>query len=370
MTVAKSPGKPLFSALTGLASLAILLQGLWAGIFLEHDGRRDEAGGWIDVHARGGEVALMLAVCRRPWRSWRCRCGCRYGHTRGAGRGPTPLGVATAKTDADRSLKKTASGTGTVPDCSVPRCPPPRKLVAGCGTGGVRMRGSDRNGPWAAGLLLIAGCAYSLWLLEFFLPTGLDPVRSFVSEHYPVFQPYQRLFRAADVVAGTAYVLAADLLRRVLPPARAAAALCWSLVVFGAGTVIDAVFVPDCVSTVDPVCERLEFTGQVSWPHLVHLGSSVVTEFAVVVVAFATVRLAGRYGSRADRKLVRVLFTSWVVAGFACVAAYPFGWPGLPQRIQLLVVSAATAAGAARCLHGHHTPPRMGGEAARAAGIM
>lgn len=223
------------------------------------------------------------------------------------------------------------------------------------------MRGSGRNRPWAAALLLIAGGVYSLWLLEFFLPTGLDPLRSFVSEHYPVFQPYQQLFRAADVVAGAAYVLAAGLLWRILPPVRSAVALCWSLVVFGAGTVIDAVFVPDCVSTTDPVCERLEFTGQVSWQHLVHLGSSVVTQLAVVVIAFAALRLAGRYGSRADRKLVRVLFTMWAVAGLACVAAYPFGWPGLPQRIQLLVMSAATAAGAVRCFHRHHTlPPRSG----------
>src|SRR5689334_22486428 len=43
----------LFSALTGLAALAVLLQGLWAGVFLEHDGQRDDAGSWIDVHARG-----------------------------------------------------------------------------------------------------------------------------------------------------------------------------------------------------------------------------------------------------------------------------------------------------------------------------
>jgi len=136
------------------------------------------------------------------------------------------------------------------------------------------MRGSDRTGQWTAGLLLVAGGAYGLWLLEFFLPTGVDPVRSFVSEHYPVFQPYQQFFRAADVVAGAAYVPATWLLRRVLPPTRSAAALRWSLVVFGAGTVIDAVFVPDCVSTVDPACARLEFTGQVSWQHLTHLGSS------------------------------------------------------------------------------------------------
>jgi hypothetical protein len=53
---------PLFSSLIGLAALAVLLQGVWAGLFLEHDGRRDAAGTWIDVHARGGEVALLFAL--------------------------------------------------------------------------------------------------------------------------------------------------------------------------------------------------------------------------------------------------------------------------------------------------------------------
>jgi hypothetical protein len=53
---------PLFAALIGLAGVTVLLQGLWAGIFLEHDGKRDAAGNWIDVHARGGEVAILLAV--------------------------------------------------------------------------------------------------------------------------------------------------------------------------------------------------------------------------------------------------------------------------------------------------------------------
>src|SRR4051795_5528288 len=62
-----------FSALTGLASLAILLQGLWAGIFLQHDGQRDAAGYWIDVHARGGEVALVLAIAAAVVALWRLR---------------------------------------------------------------------------------------------------------------------------------------------------------------------------------------------------------------------------------------------------------------------------------------------------------
>ena len=51
----------LVEVLIGLSALAILLQGLWAGIFLEHDGQRD-ASGWIDVHGHGGEVALGLAA--------------------------------------------------------------------------------------------------------------------------------------------------------------------------------------------------------------------------------------------------------------------------------------------------------------------
>jgi MFS family permease len=63
----------VYSALTGLAALAVALQGLWAGIFLEHDGQRDDAGGWIDVHARGGEVAILLAVLATGWALVRLR---------------------------------------------------------------------------------------------------------------------------------------------------------------------------------------------------------------------------------------------------------------------------------------------------------
>ncbi len=63
----------IYQALTGLAALAVLLQGLWAGIFLEHDGHRDDAEGWIDVHARGGEVALLLAALAAVWALARLR---------------------------------------------------------------------------------------------------------------------------------------------------------------------------------------------------------------------------------------------------------------------------------------------------------
>ncbi len=52
-------GDKIFASLTGLAALAVLLQGLWAGLFLQPGG---EEAGWVDVHARGGEVAILLAA--------------------------------------------------------------------------------------------------------------------------------------------------------------------------------------------------------------------------------------------------------------------------------------------------------------------
>lgn len=64
-TLDTAPARPrsvLYGALIGIAALVVLLQGLWAGIFLEHDGARDAASGWIDLHARGADVAIVLGI--------------------------------------------------------------------------------------------------------------------------------------------------------------------------------------------------------------------------------------------------------------------------------------------------------------------
>ena len=50
----------LFTILTGLAALVIVLQGAWAGLFI-HEGH-DYQQGWVDVHARGGDTAIGLAL--------------------------------------------------------------------------------------------------------------------------------------------------------------------------------------------------------------------------------------------------------------------------------------------------------------------
>jgi hypothetical protein len=49
---------PIFAALTGLTSLAILLQGLFAGEFIGHGAH----GGWLSAHDVNGYVVVVLAV--------------------------------------------------------------------------------------------------------------------------------------------------------------------------------------------------------------------------------------------------------------------------------------------------------------------
>ena len=49
-----------YSALVGLASLGVLLQALWAGLFV-HEGEEYEQK-WVHVHAIGADVTIALAI--------------------------------------------------------------------------------------------------------------------------------------------------------------------------------------------------------------------------------------------------------------------------------------------------------------------
>ncbi len=51
---------PAFSALIGLATLGILLQGLWAGLFIKEG--EDYQEGWVHVHALGAETTIALSA--------------------------------------------------------------------------------------------------------------------------------------------------------------------------------------------------------------------------------------------------------------------------------------------------------------------
>jgi 4-amino-4-deoxy-L-arabinose transferase-like glycosyltransferase len=60
MTSTRRATSLAYTVLIGLAAVTILLQGLWAGLFLRPHG--DSGNDWLDVHARGGEVALALSA--------------------------------------------------------------------------------------------------------------------------------------------------------------------------------------------------------------------------------------------------------------------------------------------------------------------
>jgi heme A synthase len=61
----------LYRVLVGLAALGILLQGLWAGIFIRPGQAFD--GTWVFVHARGAEVTIACALGAAVVAFWRLR---------------------------------------------------------------------------------------------------------------------------------------------------------------------------------------------------------------------------------------------------------------------------------------------------------
>ena len=58
--VSERAGSPLFSAVVGLAGLVILLQAVWAGLFIREGANFTD--NWVTVHSIGGTVAMVLAL--------------------------------------------------------------------------------------------------------------------------------------------------------------------------------------------------------------------------------------------------------------------------------------------------------------------
>ena len=51
---------PVYSVLIGLASLGVLLQGVWAGAFMREG--QEYGGPWLEVHDTGAKVTFVLAA--------------------------------------------------------------------------------------------------------------------------------------------------------------------------------------------------------------------------------------------------------------------------------------------------------------------
>ena len=58
-TAPRTRPHPAFSALVGLTTLGVLLQGLWAGLFMREG---NDYGAWLAVHQHAAEATIVLAL--------------------------------------------------------------------------------------------------------------------------------------------------------------------------------------------------------------------------------------------------------------------------------------------------------------------
>ncbi|GHF59329.1 hypothetical protein GCM10010218_46030 [Streptomyces mashuensis] len=185
---------------------------------------------------------------------------------------------------------------------------------------------------WAVALLTAAAVVYNDWLLALFLPTGLDPRHSYVSELYAADQPFHVLFGAVEVLAA-ALVVAGALLALRRPANRWARAGWWSLVGFGVSSVADVVVPMRCAPSVEHPCEAVNpwHTTTSAFVHLALFASMLL----LTVGLDAAARPPGPVRRWGPWVLGSALATALATVG--ALLGHP-GWHGVPQRAHLTLV--------------------------------
>ncbi|MFG2646609.1 DUF998 domain-containing protein [Streptomyces sp. NPDC048436] len=203
--------------------------------------------------------------------------------------------------------------------------------------------------PAAVSALLALGAfAYSAWLIEPFLGTGLSPVSSYVSELAAQDQPFGTLFRTTDLTAGL-LVLTAAVSALLWLPRRWATNAGWAgLALFGAATAVDSRLPMSCAPTADAGCAARERAGLVPATHAAHVvSSSVAVTGALVGVVVLTLaaRRCGVLPSLAGTLalflvLLELAATTWTLAAIAAFDAGQGTWGmGIGQRLQVLLIA-------------------------------
>ncbi|MGW6783159.1 MULTISPECIES: DUF998 domain-containing protein [unclassified Streptomyces] len=206
---------------------------------------------------------------------------------------------------------------------------------------------------WPVALLIgLAGAAYTAWVLEVVLSTGLNPIETYVSELAAQDQPLGGLFRATDFTAGmlafTGGLLALIRLLKYAESRRLWAVVGWAgLTLFGAATAADAWLPLSCTPTADPECAARETAGLVPATHQAHAVSSTLAMTGALVGLVALTVAARRYGwfapiARYGPALValELLATAWTLSAIAMFTAGRGTWAlGAGQRLQVLLVA-------------------------------
>ncbi|WP_331445924.1 DUF998 domain-containing protein [Streptomyces xanthochromogenes] len=197
-------------------------------------------------------------------------------------------------------------------------------------------------------LLALGALAYTAWVLEVVLQTGLDPIQAYVSELAAADQPLGGLFRATDLTAGL-LVLGAAICALVRCDRRRWSLAGWSgLALFGGATALDSRLPLSCAPTADPVCAARETAGLVPATHTAHAVSSGLAMTGALVGVVALTVAARRYGwwpllgARVGPALLvlELAATVWTLASVAAFQAGRGTWAlGAGQRLQVLLVA-------------------------------
>ncbi|MDT9688096.1 DUF998 domain-containing protein [Streptomyces sp. P9(2023)] len=221
-------------------------------------------------------------------------------------------------------------------------------------------------------LLALGALAYTAWVLEVVVRTGLDPVRTYVSELAATDQPLGGLFRATDLTAGLLVLAAAATAlltgrgrRRAgtdssseapgrspggpkgRNPGRLVLVGWVALALFGAATALDSRLPLSCTPTADPECAARETAGLVPATHTAHAVSSGLAMTGALCAMLALTVAARRYGlwrplARTGPALLvlQLVATLWTLAAVAAFEAGGDTWSlGAGQRLQVLLVA-------------------------------
>ncbi|QES50404.1 DUF998 domain-containing protein [Streptomyces venezuelae] len=203
-----------------------------------------------------------------------------------------------------------------------------------------------------AAFLGLSAAAYTAWVLEVVLSTGLNPIETYVSELAAQDQPLGGLFRATDFTAGL-LAFSGGLLALIRLAPHPEARRPWTVIgwhgvaLFGAATAADAWLPLSCKPTVDPACASRETAGLVPATHQAHAISSSLAMCGALIAIVALTVAARRYGCFAPLArygpalvVVELAATVWTLSAIALFTAGHGTWAlGLGQRLQVLLVA-------------------------------
>lgn len=188
-------------------------------------------------------------------------------------------------------------------------------------------------------LAIVAAAVYSGWVLEWFLPNGVDPLRSYASELAARTEPHGDLFARLDTVSGTLLAVlgvALAVLARRASGVRDFAAPA-GLVLWGGATVADSIFRMPTVTTVGPGASVA----------LTEAEKAAVTAHSICSSTAAVgMALVGLGLWWAGRRVLAAVFLALLAAVAVTTSGLheiggPNLWLGLWQRLSLAVAAVA-----------------------------